>query len=504
MNLVAVVVLFGLIGILFYELFVRLKVLGDIQQVFNVAPAAVRVVRSTTLSDEEKEKSVRQMSLAVLKDTFTFTAKIAGILIACVALATIAQLLFTLSPDGLSALLASWQGLIAAIVVVALYTRLKPAIEPVGSQSSTGQYNTLDRLLHRFAFIHPGLQKTLGDVENDLFKKQLAGVELIRPVFVTGLPRAGTTLLLELLYDTGQFASFTYRHMPFVLNPLLWNRLSARSRKQGELQERAHGDGMLVSYDSPEAFEEVLWISYLGKSVFNEHGMRPLTPADLDNPFREAFVNLASKLVCLKGQDTQAASTTLPRYLSKNNANLSRLAAIRSVFPDADLLLCYRHPSTHVASLHSQHLRFLKMHRDDAFARHYMRMIGHHDLGENFRAIRFSDKIDLDPTEPLFWLQYWIDAYRFVLEHAPEHTQFLGYESLLDNGAANLRQLATRLGLNESSTVTLTASATRLRAPGSRAESLSDLSLDLAAEAEAIYSQLCARSVAQGYANVSL
>ena len=513
MNLIALVVLFGVTGILFYELFVRLNVINDIQKVFNVAPAAVKVIRSTTLSDEEKEKSVRRMSLEVLKDTCTFTAKLTGILLACVVVAAIAQFLFTLSPDGLGGLLSSWQGLIAAIAIVALYTRFKPTGGRTDSQSSTAQYSTLDRLLHRVAFAHPGLQKVLGDVENDLFKKQLADVEVTRPVFVTGLPRAGTTLLLELLYDTGQFASFTYRQMPFVLNPLLWNRLSSSSHKQGEGQERAHGDGMHISYDSPEAFEEVLWVNYLGKSMLDDEGMRPLKPADLDGTMREAFVNLVRKLVCLKELDTEGAKSSTssgsgsskrgfrssPRYLSKNNANLSRLDAIRSVFTDADLLLCYRHPSTHVASLHAQHLRFLEIHENDPFARNYMRWIGHHDFGANFRPIHFSDKISLDPNERLFWLQYWVDAYRFVLEHAPECTQFIGYESLLENGAADLGQLSKAMDLSDVATATLTAAATRLRAPGSLAEPLSDLSVDLAAEAEAIYGQLTARSVAQGY-----
>ena len=526
MNLIAVVILFGLIGILFYELFVRLKVIGDIQQVFNVAPAAVKVIRSTTLSDDEKERSVRRMSLVVLKDTFTFTAKVACILLACVALAAIAQFLFTLSPHGLSGLLASWQGLIAAVVVVALYTRFKPAERRTGEHSGASQYSTLDRLLHRIAFIHPGLQKTLGDVENDLFKKQLAGVTVERPVFVTGLPRAGTTLLLELLHDTERFASFTYRQMPFVLNPLLWNRLSSGSRKQGEVQERAHGDGMLVSYDSPEAFEEVLWVNYLGKVVFEDGGMRPLKPADLDSRFREAFVNLARKLVCLKGldaddrqsrtADTPAANASAGvesdegtvasqpplRYLSKNNANLARLRALRSVFADADLLLCYRHPSTHVTSLHTQHLRFLEMHQDDAFARNYMRWIGHHDFGDNFRPIRFAGEIALDPKERLFWLHYWVDAYRFVLDEAPEHTQFIGYESLLHNGEADLGQLASALHLGDTATGTLTAAAERFRAPGSRADTLAELSDELAAEAESIYNRLVERSRAQGYAGV--
>jgi len=47
----------------------------------------------------------------------------------------------------------------------------------------------------------------------------------------------------------------TYRHMPFVLCPLLWHRVSRGLRQESKLSERAHGDGLLVGFDSPEAFE---------------------------------------------------------------------------------------------------------------------------------------------------------------------------------------------------------------------------------------------------------
>ena len=50
--------------------------------------------------------------------------------------------------------------------------------------------------------------------------------------------------------------------MPFILAPLLWERVSKGFRKPTGLKERAHGDGLVVGYDSPEAFEEVLWRTY--------------------------------------------------------------------------------------------------------------------------------------------------------------------------------------------------------------------------------------------------
>ena len=40
-------------------------------------------------------------------------------------------------------------------------------------------------------------------------------------IFITGLPRSGTTSLLNFLYSSNQYASLTYRNMPFVLSPNL-------------------------------------------------------------------------------------------------------------------------------------------------------------------------------------------------------------------------------------------------------------------------------------------
>jgi len=86
-------------------------------------------------------------------------------------------------------------------------------------------------------------------------------VEVEAPIFITSLPRAGTTILLAALNSVPQLATHLYRDMPFVMAPLLWSRLSGRFRKQAVLQERAHGDGIAIGYDSPEAFEEVIWRS---------------------------------------------------------------------------------------------------------------------------------------------------------------------------------------------------------------------------------------------------
>ena len=47
--------------------------------------------------------------------------------------------------------------------------------------------------------------------------------------------------------------------MPFLITPMLWDSISRPFQKPGTVVERVHGDGMTVGYDSPEAFEELLW-----------------------------------------------------------------------------------------------------------------------------------------------------------------------------------------------------------------------------------------------------
>ena len=65
--------------------------------------------------------------------------------------------------------------------------------------NSEQSYSVLDRLIHRLAFATRGIQLTAADIEIALYGKAFRGVQVERPIFITSLPRAGTTLLLEML-----------------------------------------------------------------------------------------------------------------------------------------------------------------------------------------------------------------------------------------------------------------------------------------------------------------
>jgi hypothetical protein len=350
------------------------------------------------------------------------------------------------------------------------------------------RYSPVERALHYLAFSVPFVQKALGELENDLFASERRQASPGREVFITGLPRAGTTLLLELLYRSGEFCSFTYRHMPFVLAPLIFGRASRANARTKEI-ERAHGDGMQVSLDSPEAFEEVLWLTYLRERIVAERTLEPLTVGMVSAQFEEAFRATIQKLVA----ERQSGA----RYLSKNNANISRLGVLSQLFPDSTIIVAFREPSTHVASLMRQHRRFSAAHSTDAFARRYMAWIGHFEFGLNFRPINFSGwldgtEIDANPTAD-FWLRYWTAAYRHALDHCTGNVVFVDFDRLLTEQAQYLAAIGRILQMRRPES--LVEQAQRLRAPTTteRAAAPSDDTLQAAL---AVHAQLRAAAIA--------
>lgn len=87
-------------------------------------------------------------------------------------------------------------------------------------------YSPLDRLVHRIAFLFPGVQIAAADIEDLVFGHDLERVETGPPVFITSLPHAGTTILLTALNSAPELATHLYRDMPFLMAPLLWSRIS--------------------------------------------------------------------------------------------------------------------------------------------------------------------------------------------------------------------------------------------------------------------------------------
>ena len=261
------------------------------------------------------------------------------------------------------------------------------------------------------------------DVEKSIFLKKDDHFDDDH-VFVTGLARSGTTILLNAIYQSNQFASLTYDDMPFILAPNLWGKINRKST-HGEAKERAHGDGVRVSTNSPEAFEEVFWKTFSDNSIIRE----------------EFFIKFIS-LILKKNNKT--------RYLSKNNQNIRRLDLISEIFPRSIILIPFRDPLQHAFSLYSQHMKFVKEQNEDSFIRDYMKWIGHSEFGLDYKMIHPSNLLYPNENEFNHWLEQWYLTYKTVLELSAEHGEFylIGYESLCNNPKVwvNVRDL---LGINQ-------------------------------------------------------
>mgnify|MGYP001821923926 CR=1 FL=1 len=297
-------------------------------------------------------------------------------------------------------------------------------------------YSPLDRAIHRIAFSSRAIQLSAADIEHALYSRQYRDIPTDNPVFITSLPRAGTTLLLEIFSRIPGFATHRYRDMPFILAPLLWKRISGRFRKQASLKERAHADGMQVGYDSPEAFEEVLWCAHWPKK-YRKDCILTWNTDDTAPGFRDLFIGHMQKIIALRAMDQPGVD----RYASKNNANIARIGLLKRLFPKAHILVPFRQPVDHAASMHRQHMNFLSRHVEDPFSKRYMHDIGHFEFGSLHRPIHFNSRIDPasrgQPDTLDYWLAYWIDTYEHIMQQQ-EHVMLLSYEYACNHGNATL------------------------------------------------------------------
>ena len=267
-------------------------------------------------------------------------------------------------------------------------------------------YSWLQQKLHHFALSYQFMREVMFDIENSAISINQINEN---HVFVLGLARSGTTILLNALYESNEFASLSYGDMPFVLAPNLWSKLSF-NKQDSDLVERAHGDGIKISKESPEAFEEVFWMTF----------------AEDDEDTIEKFKNYV-QLINHKYQKQ--------RYLSKNNQNIRRLELISNTFPNSKILIPFRNPIQHAYSLLSQHQRFIKDSKKDNFISNYMKWIGHTEFGPNYIPIHDKNLYFEDDLNINHWLEQWHLTYQNCYENLKnkENIYFICYEKLCNS-----------------------------------------------------------------------
>ncbi|MBF9030330.1 sulfotransferase family protein [Rhodobacterales bacterium HKCCE3408] len=293
-------------------------------------------------------------------------------------------------------------------------------------------YGLAARLMHRMVLGSRAVAETCFDIDQRLVPR--SGVEQGRHVYIAGLARAGTTILMRRINETGDFRSLTYADMPFVLAPNLWKRLRGGAGRTGEFRERAHGDGIMVDAASPEALEEVFWRIFGGPDYIRSASLSPHAP---DVELLDRYRAYVAAILHSGGR---------PRYLCKNNNNILRLPALRQAFPDAAILIPYREPVDQAASLLRQHERFTEAVSRDRFTGDYMRWLGHHEFGPDHRPFAMVRGTEGDPASLAYWLEQWVGVYGWLRETAPREAIWVRYEDLCDDLEC-WRELAARIDI---------------------------------------------------------
>ena len=265
-------------------------------------------------------------------------------------------------------------------------------------------YSWLEQKLHKFALSSQFMREVTFDLENTKISLRR---EPENNIFITGLARSGTTILLNALYKSNIFASLSYSDMPFVLAPNLWSKISF-NKKNLELKERAHGDGIKISTESPEAFEEVFWKTFSHEEY-----------EELEDKFRIYVSNILYKYK--KG-----------RYLSKNNQNIKRVELINSIFSNSKILVPFREPMQHAYSLLTQHKKFIAEAKNDNFISKYMKYIGHTEFGPNYIPIHKQNLNFPNDLEINHWIEQWYLTYSksFKSLKNKQNVHFISYVKL--------------------------------------------------------------------------
>ena len=328
---------------------------------------------------------------------------------------------------------------------------------------SQQQYSGLDRFLHKLVLGSKVIQSTSFELQQ-LLAPKLPKPD--RPVFVVGMARSGTTTLLNLLFATGEFESSRYRDLPLPLFPAFWRKVHKGFHQGQSPIQRAHDDGILVSPDSPEAFEEIYW-----DNIGNHLSEKELV---------QSFSYYISSIAGAPGLGK--------RYISKNNNNITRLDLLEKVCKEINgvIIIPIRDPLKTATSSLRMHQRFIAMQEEDPFVLEYMNLLGHREFGKGLQWLQVGSQA-FQPSYPITevecWLEYWMYLHSAILQISPSHCRMVDFDAIRSEPLVNLKPMLKSCGVdsqyNQLATMVAQEPPTKLNSVSLKSPILMNLALRL-------------------------
>ena len=304
----------------------------------------------------------------------------------------------------------------------------------------------------KFVNKHPEIMIKLGNWETNPLQDKLIDLPIDSPIYITGLARSGTTILLEKLSSHPNLVSYRYKDFPLAHIPVWWEKFLERA-SSGNVKsvERAHKDRINITPNSPEAMEEILWMSFF-KDIHDTSKNNSLNKNTINNNFVDFYKNNIKKILFSRNGN---------RYITKGNYNISRIEYINAIFPDAKFVVVIRNPVDHIASLMKQHSLFCKLEQDDKNVLSYMQTLGHFEFGLDRRPINFGNSSLVLEIQKCWsigkdargWAMYWSSVYSHVADlleddHLLGNIILIDYDKLCQNPFKTLESIYNKCELN--------------------------------------------------------
>jgi len=247
-------------------------------------------------------------------------------------------------------------------------------------------YTISQKINHKLLLGNQFIKRTMYEIDASMNKKKLKDVKKESHIFLGGLARSGSTALLNYIYQSNKFYSLTYENMPFVMSPSLSKIF--KNKKNYNMKERAHKDGLLINEKSPEALDQIFLNSFSPKESI------------------KLYPEYISLLLYVNNKT---------RYLSKNNNNLARISSLSKVFTNSKFLIPVRLPIYHSHSLLNQHENFSNLQKKDRFILSYMNYLGHFEFGLGHKPWNTPEKFTNDFSIN-YWLEQWLMFHKELID----------------------------------------------------------------------------------------
>jgi Sulfotransferase family len=312
-----------------------------------------------------------------------------------------------------------------------------------------------------------GVWTALGRLETSLLASELNDRAIVKPIFVSGVARSGSTILTEIIGQHPQVACHHYSDFPMTWIPYWWNSLRRHlPLPKHAPQERAHQDRLMITADSPEAIEEVLWMHFF-PGAHRPDRSHVMHEQDNRLPFEKYYRDHIRKLLAVRHRQ---------RYLAKNNYNITRLEYLLKLFPDARFVIPIRNPVQQVASLLKQHRLFSQQDAEDSRVSRQLKLSGHYEFGplrcpiivdEERRAYYRKDLDDI-----AWYASQWAELYGYLQQRMSDNRALadaclvVPYEDTCAGPVASLEKVFMHVGLDDEwSEKIIAASAPTISAP---------------------------------------